>query len=106
MYFAHLFVTLPPKKTIIIMISTFIGHNAVSSAAIYAKPLLDLNEDVKVEIMHILLNSIKGDNHRAENEEYDLYSCFSGSWGEDLSTEEYCKELREGITEPKETEAW
>ncbi len=88
------------------MISTHIGHKAGSPAAIYAKPLLDLKEDVKVEIMHILLNSMKGDGHAVENDNYDLYSCFSGSWGQNLSADEYCKELREGITAPKEIDAW
>ncbi len=88
------------------MISTYTGYSAGSSAAIYAKPLLNLKEDVKVEIMHILLNSIKSNEQTAKNEKYDLFSCFSGSWGENTSAEEYCKELREGITEPKETDAW
>ena len=88
------------------MTSTYIGHKAGSSAAIYAKPLLDLKEDVKVEIMHILLNSIKSDRQATENGNYDLYSCFSGSWGQNLSADEYCKELREGITAPKEIDAW
>ena len=66
------------------MINTYNGYSVGNSAAIYAKPLLGLDEKVKVEIMHILLNSIKGNERAAENEKYDLYSCFSGSWGENI----------------------
>lgn len=71
----------------------------------YAKPLLKLNEGLRIEIMHILLNSINKDES-TQKEQSDLYSCFKGSWGDGVNTDEYCEELREGISEPKEIATW
>ena len=60
------------------------------------------NEEVKRNLMILLLMNRSA--KMAEQE--DLYTCFHGSWGDGMSTDEYCKELREGISEPKEVEAW
>lgn len=75
------------------------------SADMYAKPLLKLNEGLRIEIMHILLNSINKDES-TKKEQHDLYSCFKGSWGDGVNADEYCEELREGIYEPKEIATW
>lgn len=77
-------------------------QNQGTPAYIYAKPLLGLDKGLRVEIMHLLLNSIA----EQTTETPDLYSCFSGSWGDGMSADEYCKELREGITEPKDIDSW
>ena len=76
-----------------------------SSAGNYARPLLSLDREVRFEIIHILLNSLS-ESSSAQSPKYDLRTCFRGSWGEDMSVDEYCKELRDGISEPKEVDAW
>lgn len=65
------------------------NHGIGITAAAYAKPLLSLNEDMRVEIMHILFNSISHSETSGGEKEYDLYTCFKGSWGEGTDVEEY-----------------
>ena len=62
------------------------------------------DSEVKRNLMILLLTGVGMEKN--EEDEYDLRNCFHGSWGEDVPVEEYCKQLREGITEPKEIEAW
>ena len=85
---------------------TSIGHDNRITADAYAKPLLSLDEEVRVEIMHILLNSISGKAMNPKKNNYDLYTCFGGTWGDGLTAEDYCKELRDGLSEPKDIETW
>lgn len=85
---------------------TLLHNGGGITAATYAKPLLSLNEDMRVEIMHILLNSISHSEASGGEKEYDLYTCFKGSWGEGTDVEEYVEDLREGISEPKEVDIW
>ncbi|MBQ0074718.1 MAG: hypothetical protein KBT34_11040 [Prevotella sp.] len=75
-------------------------------ARTYAKPLLNLDKGMRLEIMHILLDSINTSDASDNNTQPDLFTCFKGSWGEGQNPEEYCKELREGIGIPKEVESW
>lgn len=85
---------------------TPINHGNIVTAAIYAKPLLNLDEGLRVEIMHILLNSISHGEEHEDVKEYDLYTCFKGAWGKEIDSEEYLESLREDISEPKEVDVW
>lgn len=75
-------------------------------ANVYAKPLLKLDEDLRLEIMHILLDSVRNPKESKDRRNVDLFTCFHGSWGEGESAEDYCAGLREGIGGIREVEAW
>ncbi|MBQ0046668.1 MAG: hypothetical protein KBT33_04035 [Prevotellaceae bacterium] len=82
----------------------------LSLAEKYILPLISLSDNIKLEIISKLSASmVRTDIAQAEEgkSEVDLYHCFNGDWGNGLTTEAYCRELRkEAILEAEEIENW
>ena len=69
-----------------------------SVAEMYMHTLRSLTNDIKLELISLLSASMLEKKKPIENTAIDLYHCFKGDWGNGMSTEEYCKMLRnEGI---------
>ena len=63
-------------------------------------PLIEEKMASEPEYKHGLLELLRATltNDVDSGKPHDLYTCFKGSWGEDTTVEDYCKELREGIS--------
>lgn len=70
-------------------------NNRQSVAEMYMHTLRSLTNDTKLELISLLSSSMLESKKPVEKVSVDLYHCFKGNWGNDMSTEEYCKMLRE-----------
>ena len=70
-------------------------NNRPSVAEMYMHTLRSLTNDIKLELISLLSSSMLESKKPVEKASIDLYHCFKGNWGNDMSTEEYCKMLRE-----------
>lgn len=69
-----------------------------SVAEMYMHTLRSLTNDIKLELISLLSSSMLEPKKPIQDTSVDLYHCFKGNWGNDMSTEEYCKMLRnEGV---------
>lgn len=63
------------------------------------------NED-KIDLIIRLVKSMKK-TVSAKKEPKDIFACFSGDWGGDMSTEDYTDMLRsENVEETRTVETW
>lgn len=63
------------------------------------------NED-KIDLITRLVKSMKK-TVSAKKEPKDIFACFSGDWGGDMSTEDYTDMLRsENVEETRTVETW
>ncbi len=68
--------------------------------------LKSLKKEVSNFAKILILSSFERPKVVEKEEKIDLSTCFHGDWGNGKSVEEYCKELREGLLNPEEIEAW
>ena len=74
------------------------SDNMPSSAMIYMRTLGALENDTKLELIHLLSLSVLNNANNSHAMDYDLFHCFKGNWGEDMTADEYCSMLRtEGV---------
>lgn len=73
-------------------------NNKPSVAEMYMRTLRALTNDIKLELISLLSSSMLETKKAPDSTSVDLYRCFKGDWGNNMSTEEYCKILRnEGV---------
>lgn len=85
---------------------TYNNESGISLGNVYMNMMRHLSDATKLEIINLLSASILHKDRANENvvgkDDVDLYSCFQGDWGNGMSTEDYCNELRRDLLPAKD----
>jgi hypothetical protein len=71
----------------------------------YISALLQLPDELKKELIKRLTSSLKKENKENVVTTLDEFPHFQGDWGEGMSVNDYCDELR-GNVSPRTVESW
>ena len=84
----------------------FSNDMGMSLGSIYMDMMRYLPDATKLEIINLLSASLlkkeKKPSSVLSDDKTDLYTCFRGDWGNGMSTDEYCEELRRDLLPAKE----